>query len=159
MNDDASSQSSMNSYKCSNFQNYDPGNNNNEDEHGPITAVDEAAGAEQKKLKCTRSSNSSPGGEEGGEASNFTKQFRYPTKMDSSCGSCRCGGWGRRLTRNRSSVEERRSLQLQRSLLMEEMYKYKRRMFNTVGAIEGIGFQHPDRGHGCYHHRSRPSFL
>lgn len=130
MNDDASSLSSMNSYKCSNFLYYDSGNN--ESEHGPTV------GAElHKQPKCTI------------EARNFAKQYFnwYPTTTMDSCG-CRCGGGSSlRPTRIRSNVEDRRSMQLRRSLLLGEMYKYKTRMFNTVGAVEGIGFQHiPDRG-------------
>lgn len=53
--------------------------------------------------------------------------------------SCRCGG---------SKMEEHKSMQLQRWELLEEVYK--RRMFNTVATMEGIGFQHPDGGgHHC----------
>ncbi|XP_058741874.1 probable serine/threonine-protein kinase WNK5 [Vicia villosa] len=53
--------------------------------------------------------------------------------------SCRCGG---------AKMEEHRSMQLQRWELLEEVYK--RRMFNTVATMEGIGFQHPDGGgHHC----------
>ncbi|KAJ1375831.1 Serine/threonine-protein kinase, active site [Sesbania bispinosa] len=135
MNDDASSLSSMNSIKCSNIQYCD---SSNEDEQGTIV-VD---GAENNK-KCTK-----PCHKEEGEVSNFTKQLCYMTM--NSC-SCRYGGsshgWPR-LTKVRSCLDERRSQQLLRSQLLE-MYKYKRRMFNTVGATEGIGFQHPDKG-GCF---------
>lgn len=129
MNYDGSSPSSMNSYKCSNFHYY-------ENEH------DEAC-VNQNKLKCTRSSHF-----EKGEATNFLNQNFVHTKMD----SCGCT---RGILRISSSMQERRSMQLQQSLQLEfeEMYNYKRRMHNTVGAIEGIGFQHPDRGGCCSRRR------
>ncbi|KAK7340040.1 hypothetical protein VNO77_20732 [Canavalia gladiata] len=138
VNDDASSQSSMNSFKCSNFQFWD-----NEDEQGPgpKVAVD---GAEQNK--CT-------GSYRGGEAEDsFTKQFYQYPRMDSYCsckyGSSRASGCAR-LTRIRSCPHERvRSQQLQRSLMLEEIYN-KRRMYNTVGAVENIGFRYPNRS-GCF---------
>ncbi|XP_061368511.1 probable serine/threonine-protein kinase WNK5 [Gastrolobium bilobum] len=129
MNDNASSLSSMNSYKCSNFQYCDSCN----DEHVPRVVVDET-----ERNKCTRLCR----GEEA-EAS-FPKQFLYPG-MD-SCG-CRCSGssHGRsRFTRFRSCVERMNH----HSLIMDEIYKT--RMFNTVGAMENIGFYyHPERG-GCF---------
>ncbi|KAG4925386.1 putative serine/threonine-protein kinase WNK5 [Glycine soja] len=133
MNDDASSQASMNSFKCSSFQFCDPGH---EDEHATPTDGPE-------RNKCTpllsyRIEEPEP---------NFTKPFNYyPPRMNSSCGCSRFGSSHAcpRLTRIRSCPHERRSQQ-QRSMMLEEMYKYKRRFFNTVGAVENIGFQHPDR--------------
>uniref|UniRef100_K7MTV0 non-specific serine/threonine protein kinase n=1 Tax=Glycine max TaxID=3847 RepID=K7MTV0_SOYBN len=133
MNDDASSQASMNSFKCSSFQFCDPGH---EDEHATPTD-----GPERKKctpLLSYRIEEPEP---------NFTKPFNYyPPRMNSSCGCSRFGSSHAcpRLTRIRSCPHERRSQQ-QRSMMLEEMYKYKRRFFNTVGAVENIGFQHPDR--------------
>ncbi|XP_073221921.1 probable serine/threonine-protein kinase WNK5 isoform X2 [Cicer arietinum] len=124
MNDDESSPNSMNSYKCSKFQYC-------EDEHGP-TIVEECR-AKNNKLKCTSSSRMKEG-----ETSNFTKHFLSAT-MD-SCSGCICGGHGM-IRMSHSSMEERRSLQLQRP-------QHKRRMFNTVGAVEGIGF-HPPYRCGC----------
>jgi len=134
INDDGSSPSSMNSYKCSNIQYH-------EDEHCP-TIVEEAR-AKHNNLKCIRSSHI-----EEEEKSNFAKYFLHP-KMD-SCNDCRCGGhgtshhgWSRR-PKNRSNMEEHRSLQLHRPQLLEEVYK--RPMFNTIATMEGIGFQYPKRG-------------
>ncbi|CAJ2670968.1 unnamed protein product [Trifolium pratense] len=132
INDDGSSPSSMNSYKCSNIQYH-------EDEHCP-TIVEEAI-FKHNNQNCTRSCQI-----EEGKTSNFTKQFLYP-KMD-SCGGCRCGGGHgsshhklSRITKNRLNIDEHRSLQLQRSQLLEV---YKRRMINTIATMEGIGFQYPD---------------
>ncbi|RDX60634.1 putative serine/threonine-protein kinase WNK5, partial [Mucuna pruriens] len=130
MSDDASSQSSMNSFKCFNFHCYDP---SNEDEHDPTLMV----GAEplcytpKGNEKCTRFCPR----EEVMDA-DFTKQF-CNMRMDSH-------RYDRihRLTRIRSFVDVRRQ-QLQRSLI-EEIHK--RRMFKTVGAIENIGFQDPEGG-------------
>ncbi|XP_027349018.1 probable serine/threonine-protein kinase WNK5 isoform X2 [Abrus precatorius] len=129
MNDDTGSQSSMNSLKCSNFQYCEPAHN--EDEPGPTVAVERG-----EPNKCTRKHAA---------ATSFTKQFQYPTRVD-PC-SCRCGSSQgcARLTRIRSCPHERRSQLLQRSLMLEEMYKYKRRLYNTVGAVENIGFRHPER--------------
>ncbi|KAL5180757.1 putative serine/threonine-protein kinase WNK4 [Glycine soja] len=133
MNDDASSQSSMNSFKCFNFNCCDPGN---EDEHDPTLVL----GAEhlyytpKGNEKCIRFCPR----EEVMDA-DFTKQF-CNMRMDSH----RCHGM-HRLTRIRSFVDLRRQ-QLQRSL-MEEIHK--RRMFKTVGAVENIGFQNPE-GDGCF---------
>ncbi|KAK2361326.1 putative serine/threonine-protein kinase WNK5 [Trifolium repens] len=133
INDDGSSPSSMNSYKCSNIQYH-------EDEHCP-TILEEAR-AKHNNLKCTRSCQI-----EEGETYNFTKQFLHP-KMD-SCGGCRCGGGHgsshhklSRKTKNRLNIDDHRSLQLQRSQLLEEVYR--RQMFNTIATMEGIGFQYPD---------------
>ncbi|KAG5069295.1 hypothetical protein JHK85_001672 [Glycine max] len=128
MNDDASSQSSMNSFKCFNFNCCDPGN---EDEHDPTLVL----GAEhlyytpKGNEKCIRFCPR----EEVMDA-DFTKQL-CNMRMDSH----RCHGM-HRLTRIRSFVDLRRQ-QLQRSL-MEEIHK--RRMFKTVGAVENIGFQNPE---------------
>lgn len=133
MNDDASSQSSMNSFKCFNFNCCDPGN---EDEHDPTLVL----GAEhlyytpKGNEKCIRFCPR----EEVMDA-DFTKQL-CNMRMDSH----RCHGM-HRLTRIRSFVDLRRQ-QLQRSL-MEEIHK--RRMFKTVGAVENIGFQNPEGG-GCF---------
>ncbi|TKY63623.1 serine/threonine-protein kinase WNK5 [Spatholobus suberectus] len=130
MNDDASSQSSMNSIKCFDFHCCDLGN---EDKHDPTLVV----GAEplcytpKGNEKCTRFCPR----EELMDA-DFTKQF-CNVRMDSH----RCHGI-HRLTRMRSFVDVRRH-QLQRSLI-EEIHK--RRMFKTVGAIESIGFQNPEGG-------------
>ncbi|XP_047175339.1 probable serine/threonine-protein kinase WNK5 [Vigna umbellata] len=132
-NDDASSQASMNSFKCSTFQFCDPGH---EDEHD---------GTERNK--CT--TLSCCGGEEG--EPRLANPVLNPPRMECSCG-CRFGsGHGcPRLTRIRSCPHERRSLQLQRSMMLEEIYKYKRRFFNTIGAVENIGFRHPLRGGVCF---------
>lgn len=129
MNDDASSQASMNSFKCSSFQFCDPGH---EDEHATPTD-----GPERKKctpLLSYRIEEPEP---------NFTKPFNYyPPRMNSSCGCTRFGSSHAcpRLTRIRSCPHERRSQQqlLQRSMMLEEMYKYKRRFFNNVGAVENL---------------------
>ena len=121
-NDDASSQASMNSFRYSTFQFCDPAH---EDEHDG-----------NERNKCTTLSYRG-GGAEGEPV---------------SCG-CRFGsGHGcPRLTRIRSCPHERRSRQLQRSMMLEEIYKYKRRFFNTVGAVENIGFRHPLRSGGvCF---------
>lgn len=133
MNDDASSQSSMNSYKCFNFRCRDA--IGNEDEHDPTLAL----GAEplcytpKGNEKCTRFCP-----REDVVEADFTKQF-CNMRMDSH----RCHGNGmQRLTRIRSFADVRRQ-QLQRSL-MEEIHK--RRMFKTVGAVENIGFQNPQGG-------------
>lgn len=132
-NDDASSQASMNSFKCSTFQFCDPCH---EDEHD---------GTERNK--CT--TLSCRGGEEG--EPRLANPVLNPPRMECSCG-CRFGsGHGcPRLTRIRSCPHERRSLQLQRSMMLEEIYKYKRRFFNTIGAVENIGFGHPLRGGVCF---------
>nr|KYP48392.1 putative serine/threonine-protein kinase WNK5 [Cajanus cajan] len=133
MNDDASSQSSMNSFKCFDFNCCDPGN---EDEHGPTLVVGAKPFCYTPKgnEKCTRFCPR----EEVMDV-DFTKQF-CNMRMDSH----RCHGI-HKLTRIRSFVDLRRQ-QLQRSL-MEEIHK--RRMFKTVGAIENIGFQNPEGG-GCF---------
>lgn len=119
MNDDASSQSSMNSFKCSNYIYCD---SCNEDEIGPTKAKN------NHTRFCPREAD-------------LTKQF-CNMRMDPR----RCHGTGghgcQRLTRIRSYVDVRRQ-QLQRSLV-EEINK--RRMFKTVGAIENIGFQNPEGG-------------
>ena len=139
MNDDASSQSSMNSFKCFNFHYCDSGN---EDEHGPTLA----AGAEP--LCCTPKANNKctrfcP--REDVVEADFTKHF-CNMRMD-PCRYHRPGhGCQQRLTRINSYVDVRRQ-QLQRSLV-EEIHK--RRMFKTVNAIENIGFQNPEWG-GCFH--------
>lgn len=71
--------------------------------------------------------------------------------------SCRCGGRESRrhgwstIMKNGSNMEEHRSMQLQRWELLEEVHK--RRMFNTVATMEGIGFQQPDGG--GHHRRAR----
>lgn len=134
MNDDGSSPSSMNSYKCSNIQYH-------EDEHCP-TIVEEAR-AKHNNLQCIRSRHI-----EEGDTSNFAKYFLHP-KMD-YCNGCRCGGHGTshhgssRIPKNHSNMEQHRSLQLHRPQLLEEVYK--RPMFNTIATMEGIGFQYPNRG-------------
>ncbi|XP_027907349.1 probable serine/threonine-protein kinase WNK5 [Vigna unguiculata] len=129
MNDDASSQSSMNSFKCFNLKYCDPGN---EDGYDPAAVVGAEALCYSPKgnEKCTRFCPR----EEVMDA-DCTKQF-CNMKMDSSQ---RYHGV-QRLTRIRSFVDLRRQ-QLQRSL-MEEIHK--RRIFKTVGAIENIGFQNPE---------------
>jgi len=129
MNDDASSQSSMNSFKCFNLKYCDPGN---EDGYDPTAVVGAEALCYSPKgnEKCTRFCPR----EEVMDA-DCTKQF-CNMKMDSSH---RYHGV-QRLTRIRSFVDLRRQ-QLQRSL-MEEIHK--RRIFKTVGAIENIGFQNPE---------------
>ena len=130
MNDDASSQSSMNSFKYSNFNYCD------KDDHDPILAVggEHRCCTPQATNKFTRFCP-----REEIEANFITKQLSN-LRMD----ACRCSGGSRhrcpRLTRMRSYVDVR-SQQLQRSL-MEEIHK--RRMFKTVGAIENIGFQQPN---------------
>lgn len=131
-NDDASSQASMNSFKYSTFQFCDPGH---EDEHD---------GTERHKWTTL----SYRGGGEEGEPAN---PVLNPPRMECSCG-CRLGsGLGcPRLTRIRSCPHERRSQQLQRSMMLEEIYKYNRRFLNTVGTVENIGFRHPLRGGVCF---------
>lgn len=127
-NDDASSQSSMNSFKCFNLKYSDPGN---EDGHDPTVVLGAEAlgyspkGNEKYTRFCPR--------EEVMDADS-TKQFGN-MRMDSH----RYHGV-QRLTRISSFVDLRRQ-QPQRSL-MEEIHK--RRIFKTVGAIENIGFQNPE---------------
>lgn len=129
VNDDASPQASLNSFKCSSFQFLDPGQ---EDEHAPTDAT-------ERTKKCTPLSYRTEEPEP-----NYTKPFNYcPPRMDScSCGCSRFGSSHAypRLTRIRSCPHERRSQQqlLQRSMMLEEMYKYKRRFFNNVGAVENL---------------------
>ncbi|KAJ1392109.1 Serine/threonine-protein kinase, active site [Sesbania bispinosa] len=136
MNDDESSQSSMNSLKCFNFHCCDSGN---EDEHHPTLVV----GAEP--LSFTPKANKMSTRFCPREEADFIKQF-YNMRMDSHSHMCHGSGHGyKRLTRIRSYVDVRRQ-QLQRSL-MEEMHK--KRMFKTVGTIQNIGFQNPE-GDGCF---------
>ncbi|KAK4268444.1 hypothetical protein QN277_025101 [Acacia crassicarpa] len=116
--DDASSESSMNSFKYMSINHCDMGN---EDEH-------------DANYKCSRFC---PAKEM--EANYSSKQISYQRTMD-CCRRCSTTDhWPGSLTRMRSYVDVR-SQQLQRSL-MEEIHK--RRMFKTVGAIENIGFQDP----------------
>ncbi|KAJ1419226.1 Serine/threonine-protein kinase, active site [Sesbania bispinosa] len=133
MNDDESSQSSMNSLKCFNFHCCD---SSNEDEHHPTLVV----GAEPLSFtpKASKMSTRFCPREE----ADFIKQFyNMRLRMDSHSHMCHGSGHGyKRLTRIRSYVDVRRQ-QLQRSL-MEEMHK--KRMFKTVGTIQNIGFQNPE---------------
>ncbi|TKY65695.1 serine/threonine-protein kinase WNK5 [Spatholobus suberectus] len=96
---------------------------------------------------CNEDEHAPPAAVESAEPS-FAKRFYYP-RIDPSCG-CRFGSSHGcpRLTRIRSCPHERRSLQLQRSMMLEEVYKYKRRLLATVGAVGNIGFRYPERG-GC----------
>ncbi|XP_061370741.1 probable serine/threonine-protein kinase WNK5 isoform X2 [Gastrolobium bilobum] len=137
MNDDASSQSSMNSLKCFNFHCCDSGNEN---EHSPtiLVGTEPICYTPKANNKCTRFCPR----EEMVEADS-TKQF-CNMRMDSSRYHRPMHGC-QSLTRIHSYADLRRH-QLQRSLI-EEIHK--RRMFKTVGAIENIGFQNPERG-GCY---------
>ncbi|XP_057453301.1 probable serine/threonine-protein kinase WNK5 isoform X2 [Lotus japonicus] len=139
MNDDESSQSSMNSLRCFDIHCCDSGN---EHEHGATFAV----GAEllcstpKANNKCTRFCPR----EEVMEV-DITKQF-CNMRMDSHSHRYHGPGHGcRRLKRIHSYVDVRRP-QLQRSL-MEEMHK--RRVIKTVGAVENFGFQDPEEG-GCF---------
>ncbi|CAL5211165.1 unnamed protein product [Lathyrus oleraceus] len=142
MNDDTSSQTSMNSIKCFNFHCND---SCNEDEH------DSTLQLEEESFCCNPKSNNKwtrfcpP--KEMVEAG-FTKQF-CNMKMSSQTHNHRnhhgTKNRCKRLTRINSCVDVRRQ-QLQRSL-MEEMQK--RRMFNTVDAIENVGFQNLE-GDGCF---------
>ncbi|XP_027335093.1 probable serine/threonine-protein kinase WNK4 isoform X2 [Abrus precatorius] len=131
MNDDASSQSSMNSSKCFNFQCCDSSNG---DEHVPTPVVGTEPFCYSPKAN-NKSTRFCPRKEVVFE-NDFTKQF-CNMRMDSH----RYHGY-HRLTRIHSYVDVKRQ-QNQRSLI-EEIHK--RRMFKTVGAIENIGFQNPEGG-------------
>lgn len=127
MNGDASSQSSMNSYKCSNFQYCHSVN-----EH---TIVD---GNKHNNKTSTR-----PHRAELDEANISKLQLGYSTKDSCNfrCGASSHGCSGQ--TKVRSYVDDRRSQQVQRSMILE---MYKNRNSNTIGGVEGIGFQPPKRG-------------
>lgn len=115
--DDASSESSMNSFKYANMN------------HCELVGVEDE---HEANYKCSRFC---PAQE---MEANYSKQMSYGRTTGFSCR--RCGDHRpASLTRMRSYVDVR-SQQLQRSL-MEEIHK--RRMFKTVGAIENIGFQDP----------------
>lgn len=116
LNDDASSESSVNSFKYSNVNLCEPG-----------TEDDQQHDA---NYKCTRFC---PPQE---LEANYNKQTSN-RRMD--CCGCGHHGSSSRLTRMRSYMDVR-SQPLQR-YLMEDIHK--RRMFKTVGAIENIGFQDP----------------
>jgi WNK lysine deficient protein kinase len=144
MNDDASSQSSINSYKCFNFHYND---SCNEDEQGSTHIIGE------EPFCCNQKSNNKSTRfcppEEMLEAG-FIKQLcnmrmnshtHTHTHKNHHGPNNRCP----RLTRINSCLDVKKQ-QLQRSL-MEEIQK--RRMFNTVSAIENIGFQNPE-GDGCF---------
>ncbi|XP_057435383.1 probable serine/threonine-protein kinase WNK5 isoform X2 [Lotus japonicus] len=127
MNGDASSQSSMNSYKCSNFQYCHSVNKH------PI--VD---GNKHNNKTSTR-----PHRAELDEANISKLQLGYSTKDSCNfrCGASSHGCSGQ--TKVRSYVDDRRSQQVQRSMILE---MYKNRNSNTIGGVEGIGFQPPKRG-------------
>lgn len=129
MNEEASSETSTNSFKFSNFQFCEPCN---EDENG----------AERKNYTTLPIEP------------NFAKPFYYPRRTESCC-RCKLGSTSHvcpRLMRMRSCPHERRSQQqLQRSMMLDEIYKYKRRLFNTVAAVENIGFRYPEKSRGiCF---------
>lgn len=139
MNDDASSQSSMNSFKSFNYHCNDLCNE--DDQSSNLVEGEEPLCCNPKgHNKWTRFCPP----EEMVEAG-FTKQF-CNKRMDSHTHTHRNHHGQRhgcqRLTRINSCVDVRKQ-QLQRSL-MEEMQKI--RMFNTVGAVENVGFQNPDEG-------------
>ncbi|KAI4353535.1 hypothetical protein L6164_002478 [Bauhinia variegata] len=130
MNDDESSSSSMNSFKYVNLNYSDSGY---EDEHDQIGAAAEHIYCSPMTTRfCPRQQEIE---------TNFSKKFSN-LRLD-YCITCH--GGCPRLRRMRSSLDVR-SQQLQRSL-MEQINK--RRMFKTVGAIENIGFQHPN-GSSCF---------
>jgi WNK lysine deficient protein kinase len=140
MNDDASSQSSINSYKCFNFHYND---SCNEDEQGSTHIVGEEPFCCNQKGNNKSTRFCPP--EEMLEAG-FIKQL-CNMRMNSHTHKNHHGPNNRcpRLTRINSCLDVKKQ-QLQRSL-MEEIQK--RRMFNTVSAIENIGFQNPE-GDGCF---------
>lgn len=144
MNDDASSQTSVNSIKCLNFHCND---SCNEDEHDSTLQLGEESFCCNPKSnnKCTRFCPPKDMVEIG-----FTKMFCNMKMNSHTQNHIHRNNHGtrngcKRLTRINSCVDVRRQ-QLQRSL-MEEMQK--RRMFNTVNAIENVGFQNPE-GDGCF---------
>ncbi|XP_015950565.1 probable serine/threonine-protein kinase WNK5 [Arachis duranensis] len=125
MNDDASSQSSLDSFKYSHLHYLDASNEDNDHVSTLLTINN----------KCTRFCPR----EEVVEA-DFTNQF-CNMRMDpcSRYHKAMVGHGFPRLTRIQSYVDVRRQ-QIQTSLV-EEIHK--RRMFKTVNAIENIGFQNP----------------
>ncbi|KAK2379392.1 putative serine/threonine-protein kinase WNK5 [Trifolium repens] len=146
LHDDASSQSSINSYKCFNFHCND---SCNEDEQGSTHIVGEEPFCCNQKGNNKSTRFCPP--EEMLEAG-FIKQLcnmrmnshtHTHTHKNHHGPNNRCPS--PRLTRINSCLDVKKQ-QLQRSL-MEEIQK--RRMFNTVSAIENIGFQNPE-GDGCF---------
>ncbi|XP_073226403.1 probable serine/threonine-protein kinase WNK4 isoform X2 [Cicer arietinum] len=143
MNDDASSQSSMNSYNYFNFHSND--SCNEDEQQGSSFAKGE------EPLCCNPKSSNKwtrfyPQEEE--VEAGITKQF-CNMRMDSHTHTHKHHHGPRnrchKLTKINSYVDIRRQ-QLQRTL-MEEMQK--RRMAKTVGAIENIGFKNPE-GDGSF---------
>ncbi|KAI4356136.1 hypothetical protein L6164_000183 [Bauhinia variegata] len=123
MNDDASSSSSMN------YGNFNYSDSGCEDGYDQIGAAEQICCTQKATRFCPQRQEIE---------ANLGKKFSM-LRMN----SCPCGGsvaGCQRLRRMRSYVDVRRQ-QLQRSL-MEEIHKI--RMFKTVGAIENIGFQHPN---------------
>lgn len=128
INDDASSQSSLNSFKYSNLSYYSA----NEDDYDSSTRRVGEPICNAKAPTCTRfcptdmmSANHS---KQYGEL-----QFDYGRNYGSKV--------PQKLTRNRSLVDARS--ELLRRAVMEEINK--RRLFKTVGAVENIGFQEPGK--------------
>ncbi|MED6146967.1 putative serine/threonine-protein kinase wnk5 [Stylosanthes scabra] len=152
MNDDASSLSSMNSMTCSNVQyssdkssssgNEENENNNNNNNVAATTTVMKKSHFDQGLFE---------------ESSHTNKQLCNPRMVlnpynDKNCCMCNNNN-GHGLTRiHQSCMGERRSQQLQRLIMLEEMCmcKFKSRMFNTIGTMENIGFSHPLRARRCF---------
>ncbi|XP_057435131.1 probable serine/threonine-protein kinase WNK5 isoform X2 [Lotus japonicus] len=136
MNDDESSESSMNSLKCFNFHYCDSGN---EEKLNPIFVV----GTEHISCSTPKANNKCSGFCPREEDVDVDKHF-CNIRIDSHSRRHHGPGHGfRKLTRIHSYVDVRRQQHQQRSLI-EEMHK--RRMFKTVGSIENIGFQNPEGG-------------
>lgn len=123
IDDDASSQSSLNSFKYSTW-NYSSGNEDDYD--ASLREVPSGFGKIHKSTRfCPAESLSA-------------KQYEHRNaRLDS--GGCCSSNPQRKLTRIRSQVDVRSQL-LHRSLL-EEINK--RRLFKTVGAVENIGYHEP----------------
>lgn len=128
INDDASSQSSLNSFKYSNLSYYSA---NEDDYDSSISRVGEPT-CNAKAPTCTRFCPTDMM-----SANHFKQycelQFDYKRNYGSKL--------PQKLTRNRSLVDARS--ELLRRAVTEEINK--RRLFKTVGAVENIGFQDPGK--------------
>ncbi|XP_050244114.1 probable serine/threonine-protein kinase WNK5 [Quercus robur] len=128
INDDASSQSSLNSFKYSNLSYYSA----NEDDYDSSTRRVGEPICNAKAPTCTRFCPTDM------MSANHSKQY---CELQFDYGRNYGSKVPQKLTRNRSLVDARS--ELLRRAVMEEINT--RRLFKTVGAVENIGFQEPGK--------------
>ncbi|KAL0419226.1 UNVERIFIED_CONTAM: putative serine/threonine-protein kinase WNK4, partial [Sesamum radiatum] len=132
--DDTSSQSSLHSEKYSNWAYYSA------DEHDPLSPKRHGQAANEEILSPSRfypGENSATAQHLANLSHHQSKDMIDPREGSTSRNKSKIEI--PRLTRNRSLVDTRSQL-LHRSLVEEVN---RRRLFNTVGAVENIGFQSP----------------